>query len=162
MRRIFAAALVLAGTVPGVVPAAASAATCPSWSGPQPPSPGDSNQLTGVTVLSPCDAWAVGYYFSSGSQQTLIEHWNGAAWTVVTSPSPGTTANILYGVRARSSSDIWAVGAYNHGDNKLPLIERWNGHAWKQVAGPSAGANSRLVAVRAVSAGDAWAVGSFG
>ena len=40
------------------------------------------NQLTGVAVLSHADAWAVGFYITrAGARRTLIEHWNGRAWT---------------------------------------------------------------------------------
>lgn len=69
--------LMLAGAVAGTGPAAASAATCQSWSGLQPPSPGaNGNELSGVAVLSPCNAWTVGSLTNgSGQQQTLIEHW---------------------------------------------------------------------------------------
>src|ERR1700722_18316697 len=76
--------LTIAGAMTAVSPAGASAATCQAWVSSQPPSPGSSeNQLNAVAVLSPCNAWAVGSDESSGGEQTLIEHWNGAAWTVV-------------------------------------------------------------------------------
>ncbi len=35
-------------------------------------------------------------------------------WSVVTSPSPGSTGNVLQGVAAVSASDIWAVGFYSN------------------------------------------------
>src|SRR2546429_7916230 len=109
-----AAALVPAGMLTSPGSAGALAATCESWSGVQPPSPGPSdNALFSTTVLSPCDAWAVGYDFSSGANQTLIEHWNGSAWHVVSSPDPGSADNFLTSVRAVSSADVWAVGGYS-------------------------------------------------
>jgi hypothetical protein len=61
--------LLLAGTAAGIGPARASAAACAAssgaqvWGGQPPPSPGTAdNNFYGVTVLSPCNAWAVGYY----------------------------------------------------------------------------------------------------
>lgn len=111
--------LLLAGAMTGIGPAgpagravasAASASTCRPWSGLQPPSPGSSPvQLNSVAVLSPCDAWAVGSFRGSGGDQTLTEHWNGASWRVLASPSPGTSA-VLNGVRAVSPTSAWAVG----------------------------------------------------
>jgi hypothetical protein len=163
LARALAVMLMLAGAVAGTIPAAASAATCQSWSGLQPPSPGAAgNELSGVTVLSPCNAWTVGSFNnSSGQQQTLVEHWNGAAWTVVPSPDPGSVDDGLNAVRAVSASDIWAVGADDIPGIEQTLIVRWDGHAWSKVTSPSPGANNNLAAVRAVSANNAWAVGSY-
>src|SRR5579872_335860 len=83
----------------------------------------------GVAAVSASDVWAVG---SSGSQassgQTLIERWNGASWSVVTSPNPGSMYNILSGVAAVSASDVWAVGYYvNSSQVTQTLVEHWNG-----------------------------------
>jgi hypothetical protein len=161
--------LLLAGAVTGTGPAAASAAACQAssgaqvWGGQPTPSPGtEDNELTGVTVVSPCDAWAAGYYQDSGGlDRTLIEHWDGTAWTVVPSPDVAGRNNQLNAVRARSAIDVWAVGeSFVTGSNRA-LILHWDGSAWTQVASPTPGGSAYLTAVRAVSATDAWAVGSF-
>ena len=166
--------LLLAGTAAGIGPAAASAAVpaaaCsalsgPSaWGGPPPVSPGtEDNGFDGVTVLSPCDAWAVGFDQNIGGlYQTLIENWDGTAWTVVPSPNVAGLNNQLYAVRADSATDIWAVGESFATGTDQPLILHWDGHTWAQVASPSPGGKAYLEAVRAVSPTDAWAVGSFG
>jgi hypothetical protein len=61
---------------------------------------------------SPGKAWAVGYLVNGQfQQQTLIQHFDGIAWSVVPSPSPGAEQNILFGVAAVSDYDVWAVGA---------------------------------------------------
>lgn len=152
--------LAMVGAITGVTAPAASAGTCQALVAGQPPSPGTSvNQLNSVTVLSPCNAWAVGSYASGRIDQTLIEHWNGAAWKAVPSPNPGNGGNFLDGVRAVSATDIWAVGGYFNNAGDIDLILHWDGHTWKQVDSPSPGASPRLVAVRAVSAGNAWAIG---
>src|SRR5215469_1509873 len=44
--------------------------------------------LYSVAAISENDAWAVGEHGGNGSQ-TLIEHWNGTDWRVVSSPNPG-------------------------------------------------------------------------
>src|SRR5499427_8325731 len=94
-----AASLITAAAVAGVTTAGAPAAAnptasvtpCVAWTGgEQPPDPGGADEnhtLRGVAVLSPCNAWAVGNY---GSGQALITHWDGASWTAVPSPNPGT------------------------------------------------------------------------
>jgi hypothetical protein len=165
--------LLLAGMAASVRPATASAAAptavCaalsgPSaWGGPPPPSPGtEDNAFTGVTVLSPCDAWAVGYYQNTGGlDQTLIEHWDGIAWTVVTSPDVMGQNNELLAVRADSATDIWAVGESFVTGTDQTMILHWDGHVWAKVASPSPSSFSALSAVAASSATNAWAVGQF-
>ncbi len=159
-----AAALVPVGMLIGLQPAEAQAGTCESWSGAQPPSPGTSdNTLFSTTVLSPCDAWAVGFAFSGGADQTLIEHWNGSAWKIVPSPDPGSANNSLASVRAVSATNIWAVGSFSDGTVSEALILHWDGHSWGQFENPDPGSTANeLSGVRAVSASDVWAVGSFG
>jgi hypothetical protein len=111
-----------------------------------------------VTVLSACDAWAVGDFFPGGTGQTLIEHWDGANWTVIDSPDPGATGDFLDGVRAASPTSVWAVGGQSTPGGEVPLILHWNGTQWTQQGAPSV-PGGQLDAVRAVSGGEAWAVG---
>jgi hypothetical protein len=122
-----------------------------------------SSSLSGVVVVSANDVWAVG---NSGNQmsgaQTLIEHWNGTSWSVVTSPNPGSIYNTLYGVTAISAANVWAVGYYvNTTGVTQTLIEHWNGTSWSVVASPSPGSGGDFRAVAAVSAGNVWAVGYY-
>jgi len=77
-----------------------------------------------------------------------------AAWTVVSSPSPGSV-NDLNGVASISANDVWAVGD----TNQQTLTEHWNGTAWSAVASPNASSNDALLGVAAVSTTDVWAVG---
>ena len=65
-------------------------------------------------------------------------------------------------VTARSANDAWAVGVVaNASFVTKPLILHWDGHAWKRVASPAPGHGSSLNGVTALSAHNAWAVGSF-
>src|ERR1700683_584955 len=46
--------------------------------------------FTGVSCVSADDCTAVGYYTNSnGVTETLIESWNGSAWSIVSSPNEG-------------------------------------------------------------------------
>src|SRR5215472_9366368 len=84
--RVLLVPVMLAGLLTCLGTATASAATCVTWSGTPAVNPGASgNVLAAATVLSPCDAWAVGWGSSGPVNQTLIEHWDGASWTVVAS-----------------------------------------------------------------------------
>ena len=43
--------------------------------------------------------WTVGFYANSNQvYQTLIEHWNGTNWSVVSSPNVGAGGNFLAAV----------------------------------------------------------------
>src|SRR5215468_515050 len=139
LRHLALAAVVGTALLPGVAAQAASAATCVAWTGQQPPDAGSAeNSLESVTVLSPCDAWAVGFESGNGVSATLIEHWNGLAWTVVPSPSPGVgSLDLLRGVRAVSAKNIWAVGSYFDGTADRTLILHWNGTKWRTMASPN-------------------------
>jgi hypothetical protein len=140
------------------------------------PSPNktNSNYLYGVAANTSSDVWAVGSAYNSSfqTQLTLVERWNGSAWTIVPSPSPGTAkfcgfqsyaGNYLYGVAAISSSDAWAVGEICPYGSGRTLIEHWDGTKWEVVSSPNeAGQTTNtLVSVAALSANDIWAVGNY-
>lgn len=134
-----------------------------SWSIVESPNPGpklDENELLAVDALAPNDIWAVGYYRGSTdlNDHTLIEHWDGASWSIVGSPDADVN-NKLYGVGTVGASDVWAVGESFDVNPGSTLIEHWNGSAWSVVPSPAPGSSSVLRAVAAVSSGDVWALG---
>ena len=79
---------------------------------------------------------------SGDNASTLIEHWEGTAWTVVPSPSPGTDASFLFGVRAATPTSIWAVGEVNNSGAVTALVLHWNGATWAQQKLPDLGSGS--------------------
>jgi len=113
----------------------------------------EDNELNGVAAVSASDIWAVGSFYNpnTGQYGGLIEHWNGAAWSAVSSPS--TTQ--LTGVTALASNNVWAVSDYAQ-------ILHWNGSIWSIVPSPQpcCGNYYQLNAVTALSANDIWAVGT--
>ena len=137
-----------------------------AWSVIPSVNPGASfNSLKGIVTVSATSAWAVGSYNNQQSiPQTLAEHWNGTAWSVVSSPDPGSSVNGLFAVtRVPGSSHLWAVGDYANGGNGEPLTEQWNGTHWSVVPSPTIQANaSSLDGVTAISATSIWAVGQAG
>jgi hypothetical protein len=82
-----------------------------AWSLTATPSLGVNAGLNAVSASSASDAWAVGFTLPSGYRvrQPLYEHWNGSAWSIVPSPTPGAYPT-LNAVAARSASDVYAVG----------------------------------------------------
>src|ERR1022692_1830765 len=144
-----------------VAPAGAPAPACVAWTGVQPPNPGTTTSFGGVATLSARNAWATGSYSSGTVSHTLIEHWNGSAWTQTPSPNPSPTGSFLGGVAATSASNIWAVGEYASVGGEQALVLHWNGTAWRQVPSPKLYL-SGLTGVAATSSRNAWAVGSDG
>ena len=115
-------------------------------------------ELFGVAETSASNAWAVGQDYVHG--KTIILHWNGTAWTRVTSPTlAGGSA--LYAVAATSASNAWAVGGSDTPPGKTQILH-WNGTAWKQVPSPTPKTGGALFGVTATSATNAWAVGCAG
>jgi hypothetical protein len=90
-----------------------------SWTIVPSPKPTDNPQynynfLRGVTCPSASACWTVGYSFADGAYRTLIERWDGTAWTIATSPNTSATQyNYLFGVTCVSTSDCWATGYHN-------------------------------------------------
>ena len=120
-----------------------------------------SGKLNAVSTVSSSDVWAVG---ASGTS-TLIEHWDGSRWSIVSSPSPGNAFNTLQAISGTGASDQWAVGFATNlvGPDQYMtnvLIEHWNGLSWQSVSVPQVA--GQLLGVKAVSVSDAWAVGYLG
>lgn len=134
--------------------AAWSVVTTPSVIGAQ------ETVLKGVVAISSNDAWAVGYSITQNVYKSLIEHWNGSAWSIVTAPSTGQPEDGLNGISALAANDIWAVGFTGSGSGKT-LVEHWNGSAWSVVASPNASINTSFSAVSAGASNNIWAVGSY-
>jgi len=169
LRGASAAGLLTAGLLV-TVGTAAPAAAATSWSVLSTPNRGSiANELYGSAALSATSAWAVGSWYDTNlaAPRTLIERWNGTAWSTVTSPNATQYYNELRDVDASSATDAWAVGYANgsSGVNGMPrttLATHWNGTAWSTIATPQPGTNFRqLYAVKAFSAGNAWAVGWY-
>lgn len=125
------------------------------------PSPG-GDYLYAVAALSATNAWSVGDYLAGSGKtmvdQTLIEHYDGASWSVVPSPDPGTgpNGNYLRAIAAVSTSDIYAVGSEG---GVGALIEHFDGTSWSVMANPGVGVLRGIVAI---SAHNIWAVGDDG
>jgi hypothetical protein len=86
----------------------------------------------------------------------LIEHWNGASWTEVSSPRLAA-GGFLSGVTAVSSNEAWAVGTAINSSNSL--VEHWDGAQWSIVSSPAFTSGGGGTAISADSSNDVWAVG---
>ena len=122
---------------------------------------GTGSKLYDVAALAATDVWAAGSFFSPATnnwEQPLVEHWNGASWSVVPSPSIGTSS-VLRGVAALAPNDIWAVGD-TYTTQYQTLVLHWDGTNWSRVSSPNVGPyGNALYRVTALAANDIWAVG---
>jgi hypothetical protein len=95
-----------------------------------------TNFLFGVGGSSPADVWAVGYSRNPGQASvTLVERWDGSAWSIVPSPSPSPSGSYLLDVSAASPTDAWAVGEQSDPGTltERPLVLHWDGASWSAV-----------------------------
>ncbi len=125
---------------------------------------GDTDVVTSITGTGSDNLWVAGSDTNEANRtiQLLFEHWNGTAWTAVTSPTPLQSAQFATGITAVSPDNVWAVGLDETGNSKT-LAAHWNGKAWSIVPTPgitSAGdVQNLLTGVSSDAAGDVWASG---
>jgi len=134
-----------------------------SWTVVSSPNVGvQSNTLASVDAVATDDVWAVGYHYVAGTveRKTLIEHWNGASWSVVPSPDPGMLSDALLSVNAVAANDVWATGYQSDGDGYAPLMLHWDGSSWSEVpVGTISSQETVLTSVQMNSSTSGWAAG---
>jgi hypothetical protein len=123
------------------------------------------SQLHAVSGVAANDVWAVGgTHNGTLPSRSLIQHWDGSQWSIVSSPSPDKQFNELRGIAALSANDVWAVGYRGGTSSETPIetfILHWDGASWQQIASPNInGGANQLFGITAISANDIWAVGS--
>ncbi|MEO8971016.1 MAG: hypothetical protein ABI406_05360 [Ktedonobacteraceae bacterium] len=144
----------------GAGAANAASLKCGSWRVVPSPNQGTYGDLLySVTAITTSNVWAVGdYNLANGNgPETLVEHWDGNQWTIVSSPNPPSSGNDFFDVATISANDIWAVGLTTNSTSEHTLTEHWDGTQWSIVPSPG---TVELVAVAAVSSNDVWAVGN--
>jgi hypothetical protein len=147
-----------------------------AWSQVTAPSPGGStgdgtfSELDSLACSSATNCWAVGSYGTFAPPETFLNqalHWNGTAWSLVTTPEPDGTASgaiqQLAGVACHTATNCWAVGSYGAGTG-LDQALHWDGGTWSLVdtpepGGGAAGDANNLASVRCNTSADCWAVG---
>jgi hypothetical protein len=119
------------------------------------------DELSDVSCVSASFCVAVGYYRDgAGVDRTLIESWNGTAWSIVPSPNEFSNNNVLDSVSCTSTSFCVAVGSW--ANDTATLVESWNGSTWSVVPSPKAPASPELLTgVSCVSASFCVAAGYY-
>jgi hypothetical protein len=110
--------------------------------------------LGGVSCTSAINCVAVGYYTNgSGVYQTLIETWDGTAWSITSSPDPGPTgtSDNLDAVSCTSSMSCMAVGTPNEGATTQTLIDLGMAPSGRSRRARTLARQTRSIACRAVT-----------
>jgi hypothetical protein len=150
-----------------------------SWSQVTVPTAGIGSALLGVAAIATNNVWAVGNStlkpiftnklktVSYNPVQTLIEHWDGAHWSVVPSPNVGPLgvyqANHLYAITTLSATDLWAAGSFTlpDGSNRqLSLALHGDGTSWTVAPVPNVGLNNLLRGAASAAPSTVWFAGS--
>jgi hypothetical protein len=134
------------------------------------PDPG-SDRLLAIGGVASNDLWAVGQQGADETltgvppgTRTLIEHWDGKAWSVVASPNTGDQDR-LTAVAAIGAAAVAAVGSYDTRSGTAligrTLALQWNGTSWVTQPTPNVGtADNMLLGATAIpGTGPVWAVG---
>lgn len=104
------------------------------WSVLHPPNPpgASASAFFGVSCTSARACTAVGNSTNAGVDKTLVERWNGKAWSIKHTPNPtGSTLSHLDAVSCTSRRACEAGGVWRNGSAVwATLAERWNGKKW--------------------------------
>lgn len=134
-----------------------------TWSQVLVPVPSDSpySILSSITAFSATDVWAVGSYGIGFDGYTLIEHWNGRQWEMVSAPNPGPDNHLVSVTTIPHTNHLWATGYWTGGLAAKSFLEYWNGKVWSVVPTVPVGITYQFSGVVALSAKSAWMVGSY-
>lgn len=122
-----------------------------AWSPVSTPTPSGSTPDWGfesVEASGTSDAWAVGEQ-SAGTKihDSLYEHWNGTAWSVVSGAVPALQ------VSADSPDDIWGI-------SRDDMVTHYNGTSWSSTTLSAPSGTAIFEGVAALSPADVWVVGA--
>ncbi len=131
------------------------------------PNSGGISYLSGVSCASRRVCVAVGYAGNmlGSAGVTLVERWNGAAWSIQRTPDPaGARAAFLSGLSCATPASCTAAGfVINRAGMGMTLAERWNGSSWsiQRTPTPTGAAYAQLTGVSCASAMACTSVGYF-
>jgi hypothetical protein len=113
-----------------------------NWSISTSPNTGDGPILSAVSCIKRvgtsrkfCMAVGSDYNLNTSMDQTLIEKFNGATWSISPSPATSPSEVDLWGVSCASVTFCEAVG--DTGNPSQTLIETWNGISWSVTTSPN-------------------------
>jgi hypothetical protein len=129
-----------------------------------------SDELVGVSCPGSDECVAAGYYYDGLNDHTLVERWDGTAWSVSASPNTSDTYdNQLTAISCSSPTSCMAVGSFYNGSTvnqtgttTQVLGMRWDGIAWALTpfpAPPGSATDTLLASVTCTGGSDCAATG---
>ncbi len=124
-----------------------------------------NNYLAGVSCSSSTQCVAVGNYYGSTTNQSLILSWNGS-WTVTTAgiSTSSTQYNELASVSCPSATSCFAAGYYSNGTVDQTVIDALSGGTWSIAAGvpnTSTSQNNKLLSISCAQTTSCMAAGYY-
>ena len=115
------------------------------------------SQILAIKAVSATNIWAVGDVSTQGAGEvTLIEHWNGTAWSISATPSSPDLRG-LTDLYIGSASNIYAVGR-DQTEPFQPVVLHYNGASWSSITVPNS-SGAWADTVTATSPTDIWLLG---
>jgi hypothetical protein len=134
-----------------------------AWTSVSSPSLGGdaAGSLSGVACPTADDCWAVGQNLTT--EQVLVEHDAGGAWTLAREAEARVQLGELNAVTCVGPTDCWAVGDLERQSDPEfePLIEHYSGTAWSVISSPAPQSGGSLSGVTCVGQDQCWAVGGW-
>ncbi|MDX6307103.1 MAG: hypothetical protein QOI06_149 [Nocardioidaceae bacterium] len=128
-----------------------------------PATKGRRTGLFGVSGTSSTDVWGVGATVNrvgTRDPETYVVHWDGSAWSRVTTPSPGAEENILGHVAAVTPGNVWALGeTAAPAGQPHSLLEHEVHGVWKVVDLRAAFRGYTFIDIGGDRPNDVWLVG---
>ncbi len=121
-------------------------------------------ELQADHCLSKTSCVTAGYYTTASGTFSLVEAWNGTAWSIQTTPNPaGSTETRLNGISCQAITACVAVGYKGSGSGSQPVAIGGNSGAWslQSVPLPAGAVGAELTGVDCTSATSCRAVGRY-
>lgn len=95
------------------------------------PAGAGAGELLGLSCTGASACTAVGETHGGGTEQTLVDRWNGSAWSAQPTPNPANGAPAgLDAVSCAGTTACVAVGSYHVSYHHQLIAETWNGSTW--------------------------------
>ena len=132
-----------------------------SWAIQTTPDPAGASRsvLSGVSCTADGACTAVGYYVnSSGTGQTLAEHWDASGWKIETTATPSGGGDLAR-VSCSAATACTALGQASG----TTLVYRWDGSKWssQMIAIPAGATSTELNGVSCMGASACTGVGNW-
>ena len=102
----------------------------------------DDHFIDTIAARSAHDIWIAGNYSRNNASyqtETLIEHWDGTNWHLISSPTPNGSDSTIQALSASSSTNVWGVGTFGASNANETFVEHWDGQSWQNVTSPNPG-----------------------